>query len=65
MAGDMSPGRRRGTLDGESCSTEASLDCDGIMDLRLTGWSGSEDEDDEGDGKVDRADGVDCADGVN
>jgi hypothetical protein len=60
--GDMSLGRRRGTLDRESCSTEVSLDCDGIMDFRLTGWS--EDEDDDGDGEEDCADGVDCADCV-
>jgi hypothetical protein len=60
-AGEMSPGRRRGTLDSKSLSTAASLDCDGIVDFQITGWS--EDEDDDGDGDKDCVDGVD-SDGI-
>jgi hypothetical protein len=55
--GEMSPGRRRGTFDGESWSTEASLDCDGITGFLMTGWF--EDED------VDVDDEDDCVDGVD
>ena len=47
MAGEISPRRRRGTFNGESCSTEAVLDWGGIAVFGMLGVSDNEDEDED------------------
>jgi hypothetical protein len=65
MLGEISPGRRRGTLDGESCSTEADLGCDGMAAFRIMGMSDDDEDDDreaEEEGGVRRIGGVGIGD---
>jgi hypothetical protein len=60
---EMSPGRRRGIFDRESCSTEAVLDWDGIAVPRIMGVSDDDDDgEDEEDGEVHLIGGVSIRD---
>jgi hypothetical protein len=56
--GEISPRRRRGTLDRVSCSTEADLGWDSIVAFRIMGMSDDDDDDDDDNGEAEEEGGV-------
>ena len=61
--GEISPGRRSGIFDGESCSTEAVCNCGGIAVFGTLGVS--DNDNDDNDSNDDEDDREDCDNGVD
>ena len=61
--GEISPSRRSGIFDGESCLTEAVHDCGSITVFGMLGVSDDDDDDDDSDDDED--DREDWDDGVD